>query len=444
MAVYVFFGILFLGGFLSLSIYGYLKKKEQETVDPTTVAPTITIWGTLDGKYLRPIIKQLNSNKSPERAYGSLSYHEKNPNTFRDEYIRATARGRSPDLLLIDHPTLFTLGDTIRLIPFSDFPRRQYQEFFIPAAELLVHQNGYAAFPFLADTMVLYYNENLRLLAGIKEIPTTWSAFSNDFYTNLAKQYRSTDRSIIPFGAYSNYQNSVDLVSALFLQAKESGKLQAKESIKRSGRRVTPEKVSSLEGEFYTQSAREALDFYTRFANPRSSVYGWNVANKPARDLFIADDLIFYPGFVSEYQELRRANPNVVIRAAPLPQINPEGIPVTPAILYTLAIPFATSYPNLPPESDPPLAVIYDLLGIFQDKMNDFSALFPIPPAVQGYYPDESATAVMATFIESLFPARAVPLLPSRRQQVTTTLQRVIVGSQSVSDGAATLQQLYR
>ena len=159
---------------------------------------------------------------------------------------------------------------------------------------------------------------------------------------------------------------------------------------------------------------------------------------------------------MSEHEELVRANPNVVVRAAPLPQfvdtpqsrqiVNAAPFPqlvdettiVTPAILHALAIPAAA------PSSVSSLAVIFDLLGIFQDADNDFSAIFSIPPAIRGYYPDETSTVTETVFINSLFAARAVPLTPRQRQQVTGLIQGVVVGSRSVSGGVDTLLRLYQ
>ena len=254
-AIYVFFGVLFLGGFLSLALYGYFKKVEQEEVGTATSVPDIVIWGTIDRRQVSPIIRQLSTRQSPDKKYGSLSYVEKDPDTIRNAYVKAVALGNSPDLLLLDHPTLLTLTDTVRLIPFSYLPLAQYQQIFIPAADLLVRERGgYLGFPLLADTMVLYYNENLRLRDGIHDIPTRWSDFTDDTLAAIIKERRETDRSVIPLGAYSNYRNAVDLVSALVLQAKES------------------------DAGLTAASAENALRFYTSFANPRSSVYAWNVS----------------------------------------------------------------------------------------------------------------------------------------------------------------------
>ena len=57
-----------------------------------------------------------------------------------------------------------------------------------------------------------------------------------------------------------------------------------------------------------------------------------------ARSKFVGGQLLFYPGFVSEYSALRRSNPNIVVRATPLPQIYPGYAEAVPAKLYALAI----------------------------------------------------------------------------------------------------------
>ena len=479
-SVYVFFGVLFLGGFLSLSLYGYFKKVEQEKVDIAAALPRITIWGTIDAASIRPIVRQISSQKSPDKRYSALSYVEKDPRTVHDEYTKATALGRAPDLLLLDHATLLALSNTLRTIPFSYFPYAQYERTFLPVAKQFVTRAGYLGFPFLADTMVLYYNENLRRRAGIRDLPVVWSDFTEGEMAAVIEEYRETDRSVIPLGAYDNYRHAVDLLSALLLQARES----------------------SDDG-LTRKTAEKALEFYTSFANPRASVYGWSRSLPDARDMFIADDLLFYPGFVSEYQEIVRANPNIVIRVAPLPQIA-DDVPswrtlrersvrpvdrddtspatqlsvaeriteitgeiteeiieeitaeeITKEIAAKIAAKIANSTAAVPaviyafgiPSSSPFLASLdaaFDLLGIFQNEDNDFLDILPIPPAVQGYYPDETSTAAEIVLINSLFAARAVPLLPGQRRQVADVIRGVVVGSRSVSGGVETLLSPYQ
>ncbi|MDE0243177.1 MAG: extracellular solute-binding protein [Candidatus Kaiserbacteria bacterium] len=412
--LYVFFGILFLGGFLSLSLYGYFKKAEQDEGRSATVFPNIVIWGTFDAKEMAVVSKQLSRGRGEDKGYNNVRYVEKDPSTVRSAFIQAAATGQAPDLLLLDHRTLLTLRENLRVIPFSAFPLAQYQRTFIPASDQFVVQGGYLGFPFLADTMVLYYNENLRLRDGIKDIPTTWSEFSSGALASVIKRHQATDRSVIPLGSYSNYQHAIELLSALVLQTKES------------------------DAGLTAPALQEALEFYTSFSNLRSSVFTWNVSLPQARDLFVANNLIFYPGFISEYQELIRSNPNIVVRVAPIPQIGSGATPVTPAVIHTLGIAATSKQPTAA------LSVILDLLSILQEEETGFLDRFPAPPALQGFYPDAESDVTETIFISSLFDARAIPLTPEQQRQLITILQEIVVGSRSYASGVETLLRFYQ
>ena len=249
--LYVLFGAFIVIGFGSVGIYGYLKKDEN-LPERQGADVTVEIWGTVPSSEVEPVMRQLNRRQ--EKMYAKLTYTQKNPLTVRNEYIESIAVGSQPDLLLLDHATVFAVRETIQTIPFSYFPLAQYQGFFAQPAEVFVQPDGYLALPFLMDTMVLYYNENLRLREHITVIPTVWSSFTLGGYQRIIGEYRESGKALIPLGGYGNYGNAVDLFTALMLQTKESP----------SG--LTHDTV------------RDALTFYRSFADPLLSVYTWNTS----------------------------------------------------------------------------------------------------------------------------------------------------------------------
>ena len=411
--LYVVFGVFILVGFGSLAAYGFLQKKTGEDQSTRTQTADILVWGTIDIREIAPIARRLSSFS--DRLYGNVRYVEKNPDTIQDEYIEAIAVGRQPDLLLIDHHAIFALEDTLQTVPFSYFPLAQYEQTFIQPANLFIRPNdGYVAIPFFSDAMVLYYNENMRLRNGIRALPTEWSQLSVGSFLKINERYRDTSQALVPLGAYGNYRHAADLFAALILQVQESD-------------------IGLTE-----RSARDILRFYASFAHPRSSVYTWSVAHADARDMFTGGNLFLYPGYISEFHELQRANPNIPVRVAPLPQFDRNGIAVTPSTLYAFAVPKRSRAPEAA------LAVLLDMLGVLYDKDNDISELFSLPPAVKWYYPDNESTATERVFIDSLFSSRSVYLTSEERETLLRTLQGVVVGTQTAETGAQTVLSLFR
>ena len=399
--LYVVFGFLVLVGFGSLALYGFLQKDKANTSSHSSAK--IVIWGTVDSREIQPVVDQLN-RQGGERSYASVSYTEKHPNTVEREYLESVAFGSHPDLLLLDHNTVLTLRDTFQPIPFSYFPLAQYRQTFIQPADLFVIDTGYLAVPFLSDSLVLYYNENLRLRNRIQSPLGQWSELTGGGYPDLLRGSLERADAVIPLGSYGNYGNAADVFLSLLLQARE-------------GRR-------SLDAD----TVRDTLSFYAGFADPRSSVYAWNTSLSDARDLFISDRLVYYPGYISEYADLRRANPNIVVRVAPLPQLSRDAAPVTLTTLYGFAVPRSGTSPVAAAE------VAFDFLGVFYDTGNDVSALFSLPPAIRAYRPPDSVDVAGRVFADSLFSGRGLYLSPQRRSALSDVLREVIVGVRSVED----------
>ena len=406
--LYVVFGLFVLVGFASLAGYGALQRNAS-SANSQAQAPDILIWGTIDSREMRVIVTQL---KNP--SYDKISYLEKNPETFRDEYLEAISVGAQPDLVLVDHNTIETLQDTLRTIPFSRFPRANYTASFIPAAELFVRRDGYIAIPFLVDTMVLFYNENIRLSSGIRSAPSAWSELASLPYQSVITNLQETGRSLIPLGAYANYRHAQNLFLALVFQVQS-----------------TPEGLTE-------ESLADVLRYYASFARQESSVYTWGVSYPDARSLFVANSLFFYPGYISEWRNLRRANAHIPIRVAPLPQIDRDGVPATPATIYGFGLSAFGKYPA------PSLAAAFDIIGVLYDENNNLSELFSLLPARSGYSLGDDATLTNQVFANTLFAARSIALSPADRSLVTQVLRDVVIGTTSEKDAAATLLPLFQ
>ena len=446
--LYAIFGFLFLIGFVSLSLYGFLQKENQGELSQMTL-PNILLWGTLPISEIEPIVSQLAN--SPGKKYGNVNYVEKDSAEIVESYIQALAVGAYPDLLLAEHEILFELAPTLRSIPFSSFPRNNFERIFIPAANMFLFDftgdsspDGYLALPFLSDALVLFYNENLRRQGGLRVLPIHWANFTEPTFTSIIEAYRESGKALIPLGGYSNYENGVDLFSTLVLQVREADGTITEDGIKR------------------------VLSFYSSFANPRTSVYTWNTTYPSARDMFVGNRLLFYPGFVSEFRKLNRANPNLVLEATALPQLSVNSASVTLARIYAFALPNVSTIPISS------LELASDLLGTFyyskgnctsyypqahcasafapEDSVNAtathtssfLSSLYSLTPAIQGYFPGNKVGVTESVFIDALFASQSITLSAEEKRQILDSLRNLIVGTVDLDDTAEILLPIFQ
>ncbi len=137
------------------------------------------------------------------------------------------------------------------------------------------------------------------------------------------------------------------------------------------------------------------LDFYAQFANPSLDVYTWNGALKEARDLFIEEKLLFYPGFASEREIILRSNPNLPFIVSTIPQAENANRPITFANVYGLSVTGDSRY------KQQAISVIYDFLGVLSGDPEATVSLFNIPPAVEGFFPPVSSRPYWSKFVDS-------------------------------------------
>ena len=438
--IYAVFGFLILVGFGSLALYGLLKKNEQsspETSDSTQRREKIEVlvWGTLDADKANPIFKNLRGGA--DKGYDTVRYEEKSADTIESEFARAVAYDeRVPDLLLLESAEIpaFERTTALRTIPFGYPPIMtvaDYQRTFIQTADIFLRSNGYIALPILADSLVLYYNEGLRRQHDLRQLPTVWKDFTEREYQDIAKAYRKSDKAIIPFGAYGNYAHAPYLFAALMLQAQEFG--------------------------IAAPPTTDLISFYTNFASLRSPVQTWNESLLPARSMFVGNKLLFYPGFVSEYRDLQRANPNIVMQAATLPQLATDSTTIVPTKIYTLAIPRKGEY------AVPAHRVVFDIAAVLQQFPLEIFDAIAIPPPINGFNRESRAalastdgevsaievffntiTTTEKVFLDALFAGRNILLVPEKRAAILTALKNVIIGVRTAKQETRTIEELFK
>ena len=432
------FGFFILVGFGSLALYGLLQKNKQGSSEDDTGQGRehieVVIWGTLDANAADPIFTKVRG--SPRKGYQSVRYIEKSAETIESEYTQAVAFDEgAPDLLLLESSEILAFDEraALKKIPFGYPPLitvADYQNLFIPTTHMFLRSNGYIALPMVADSLVLYYNEGLRRQNNLRQPPKVWEELTKKEYQDVAREYREGEKAVIPFGAYGNYSNAPYLFAALMLQAQEFG--------------------------FSAPSTEDLITFYTSFVTLRSPVQTWNETFLSARSMFIGNNLLFYPGFMSEYKGLQRANPNIVMQVAPLPQLASDSIAVVPTKLYALVIPEKSG------KIRPAYQVVFDTTAVMQQSATDIFKATSLPVPINNFdrksrvalaRTEEEAretqsffnniTTTEEVFIDTLFSGRSVPLSQETKASVLNALKNVIIGIRTEKKEAKVIEALF-
>ena len=170
------------------------------------------------------------------------------------------------------------------------------------------------------DTLALYYNKDLFDQAGIALPPKTWSEFEAAA-DKLKKIDRVTGKVIRAGAALGGSAKSIsraaDIVSLLMLQRRA-------QMVSDGFDRAT---FGAETGDLFSGSnpGLEALEFYTKFANPYALQFTWSDDFSTAIDAFSEGSAAMMLGYLSEQPNIREKNPFLNFGIAPMLQQNPDA-----------------------------------------------------------------------------------------------------------------------
>lgn len=315
-AVFVFaavFGLLVFSGAIPLGENG----KEAG-------AGTVVLWGTFRAETINTLLEEFNN----ENKTFTVSYVQKNPDTFDQELLEALASGVGPDMLFLPDNLAFHYSNKILGIPYQSYSVSSFKRSFAAAGEVFLTSRGIIAFPMTIDPLVMYYNRSILDANGVIYPPDNWTDFVNMAPVLTKKdETNRIQKSAAALGHFSNVFHAKDILSALFMQA-GSGVV-----TERDGRFV-----SDLASSAGATGSDNVLRFYTDFADPQKNVYSWNKSFPLSRDFFSTNNLAFYFGYGSELPTLVSKNPNQNFLVAEFPQIKGSSFKSTGARVTGLAI----------------------------------------------------------------------------------------------------------
>lgn len=293
----IFAGVLLGVMTLSLSGCGLRTTDTRYRID-------LEVWGVFDdsdafqnviGKY-----KEMNSN------VGEVRYRKFAVDTYRQDLLDALAAGNGPDIFLVRNSWTPAFSDKIVVAPDGMIDERSYRNTFVDAVgdDFVTTEGKISGVALSTDSLSLYYNKNLLDAVGITAPPKTWDEFQDDVHLlTRINSFGEITQSGVALGTSANINRSTDVLSALFLQ---NGVL-----VPRGG---------SNDLRLAGAAGVNALNFYTQFANPTSSLYSWNPAMHYSIDAFSEGTLAMMINYSWHYDTIKRKNSKLNFAVAPLPQ----------------------------------------------------------------------------------------------------------------------------
>lgn len=301
-----------------------------------------TIWGVLPKA-------NIDAGLEPFRVKGqdpTFTYVEFPEEGFDQAILKAIAEGNGPDAIIFPDYMYYNQINKLLTIPNETVTAEVYKNTYLDIANKFTVQGGIKAFPLLIDPLVMYYNVDILKSEGILIPPKDWVEFSNLSEKVVRKQDNGIiDRAYAALGEYDNVSHAKSILFTMFAQVGvDISFYDDGLSAYTSG--LIKNKTQPTEGQqASTYLSREAVIYYTEFANPTKSSYTWNKSFSSSRDAFLAGDLAIYFGPGSEVEYMKTRNPNLNFAIASVPQAYQEK-KITKGKIYSLGFLVTSKNPN--------------------------------------------------------------------------------------------------
>lgn len=296
----------------------------------SNVVGKVTLWGTLPKSDMQAA---LTAAAKTDQSLKGVTYVQKDPATLKDDLTTAIATGSGPDLVLASQEELATLVPFLETIPTSQVSASAFQGAFTDGASVYAAPSGgYYGIPFLIDPLVLFSNDAILASDNIAKPPSNWDALTGLVPTvAVLTPSQQITRALIGMGTYDNVHDALGILSALFLQTN------VPIAVRTGGGLLTADLGGTSQGG--VPPGQAVLRFYTQFADPAKVSYTWNASLDDSQSVFLAGNLAFYLGYVSEARFMEQANPNLSFSVSPLPQLSTATTKTTYGRIYAFMIP---------------------------------------------------------------------------------------------------------
>ena len=270
----------------------------------TSYVVDLEIWGAFDDSdaYQEAISAYRNLN-----PHVRITYRKFPVDTYKQDVLDALAAGNGPDIFMVRNSWTPAFSDKIVAASAEMIDERTFRDALVDvAADDFVANGAVLGVPLSVDSLGLYYNKDLLGAAGIPAPPATWEEFLDDVrLLTRIDSFGNITQSGAALGTSENINRSTDVLNALFLQ---------------NGLALPLGKSAPVH--LGTSAGSNALDFYTQFANPTSSIYTWNPRMHYSIDAFYEGTAAMMVNYSWHYDTIRRKNAKLNFATAPLPQLS--------------------------------------------------------------------------------------------------------------------------
>lgn len=385
----------------------------------------VTVWGTMNSSLFEKFMREAGIDQDKTL---SITYVEKNKDTFDTDFIEALASGIGPDLFFLSQDSIVKHQDKIFPIPYKNYSERDFKDTFVEEGELYMTNTGILALPFIVDPMVMYWNRDLFSNVGIATPPKYWSELY-DLSTKLTKKDTNLNitKTTLALGEYGNVTHA-DKILSLFI-------MQAGNPITMRNSNGTIENLFNQRLSLAAIPAERALNFYTEFSNPLKPFYSWNRSLPDSKSYFLSGDLALYFGFASELSDIRLKNPNLNFDVSQIPQTKDSGRVITFGNMIGLAI----------PKNSPNIAAAYRVATILTDAQSiaALTRVTSLPPVRRDLLATKPSQQYLSLFYDGSIQSRAWlspepkvlgPILKEMVESVTAGRSTIIQAISRVSD----------
>ena len=278
----------------------------------TKFSGKVMIWGSLPENQM----KEYLSNFTADKIGYSIDYKQIQVSQFKSKLAEALSVGYGPDIIIANHDVILSNEYYLQPIKFSNtLTENQYKSTYVDAASIFVRSGGIVAFPVGIDPMIMFYNKDLQNQLGIINTPTDWNimlktAENNTKNGSIAGIFEA---SILPLGAYDNYDYNKDLMLTLVNQL-------GGETIKVSGDGFVGgfEVETQKNGPTYIDSS---VRYMSNFSNPSLKSFTWSPRMRNALIEFTAGKLLYYPAYISDQSLISNLNSKLNFDYVFMPQV---------------------------------------------------------------------------------------------------------------------------
>ncbi len=261
---------------------------------------TIKYWGTWDSA---TVMNQIRQDYKLIKPHVDIEYQKQPQQQYRETIEARSQTGDGPDVFQFHNTWTPMLVRELAPIPESVISQSEFQENYFTTVftDLRNSAKEFVGAPMGVDGLGLYWNEDLFQAAGVLTPPATWQELAQTAARLTVKDRAGNIRTAgIALGTSSNVDHFSDILGLMVLQ--NGGDL----------RRPTD------------QQSADALDYYVHFAKGEDRV--WDEAMPPSTIAFYSGSLAMYLGPSWRAAEIKRENPQLKFKVAPVPQLTDGSV----------------------------------------------------------------------------------------------------------------------